>query len=403
MLADRTNWNLTPNALSEALARHLAEGKRLYDLSASNPTECGFEYDAQVILEALGDEAALKYVPDPKGSVRARQAVAEYYAARGDKVEIEDMVLTTSTSEAYSFVFRLLCNPGEEILVPAPSYPLFGFLADISDVRLVSYPLVYDFGWQIDFHALEQAITPRTRGAIVVNPNNPTGHFVKPQEAAMLSEICLARKMAVIADEVFLDFVCCESMRRREGFKFPANRGVANQRPMSFAANTGALTFTMSGLSKISGLPQMKAAWLVTSGPEALKTQALGRLEVIADTYLSMNAPVQLALPALLHQRHGIQKQLTTRIRRNLAELDRQMSVKKSCTRLEIEGGWYAVLRVPVTRPDDELAVELLKAKGIYVHPGHFYDFPVDGHLIVSLIMPEQGFAEGARLLLSMF
>jgi alanine-synthesizing transaminase len=403
MLADRTSWNLTPNALSQALARHLADGKRLCDLSASNPTECGFEYDTAAILEALGDPAALAYVPDPKGLLRARQAVAEYYAARGDKVAVEDLVLTTSTSEAYSFVFRMLCNPGEELLVPAPSYPLFGFLADISDVRLVSYPLIYDYGWQIDFHALEQAITPRTRGMIVVNPNNPTGNFVKPQEAALLNEICSTRKMAVIADEVFLDFVHCETIRRREGVKAAVSRGAANPRPMSFATNTGALTFTMSGLSKISGLPQMKAAWLVTTGPEAQKAEAQGRLEVIADTYLSMNAPVQLAVPTLLQQRHGIQKQLMTRVRRNLAELDRQLTGKKSCTRLDIEGGWYAVLRVPVTRPDDELAVELLNAKGIYVHPGHFYDFPTDGHVIVSLIMAEQGFAEGTRLLLSMF
>jgi alanine-synthesizing transaminase len=403
MFADRTNWNLAPNRLSEALARHLADGKRLFDLSASNPTEGGFHYDEEAILQALGASAALAYVPDPKGLLKARQGVAEYYAGRGDTVSMEDMVLTTSTSEAYSFVFRTLCNPGEELLVPAPSYPLFGFLADINDVRLVSYPLVYDYGWQIDFHALEQAITPRTRGVIVVNPNNPTGNFVKQEERAMLNEICSTRKMAVIADEVFLDYVHCESMRRRDAAKSPPGRGAANQRPTSFVANIGALTFTMSGLSKISGLPQMKAAWLVTTGPEPLKAEALARLEVIADTYLSMNAAVQLALPVLLQQRVGLQKQLTMRLRRNLGELDRQLGGKKSCTRLDSEGGWYAVLRVPVTRSDDDLAVDLLKTKSIYVHPGHFYDFPTDGYLIVSLIMPEQGFAEGIRLLLSMF
>jgi alanine-synthesizing transaminase len=219
----------------------------------------------------------------------------------------------------------------------------------------------------------------------------------------MLNEICSTRKMAVIADEVFLDFVHCESTGHRDAVKSPRNRGAANKRPSSCAVNTGALTFTMSGLSKISGLPQMKAAWLVTTGPEPLKAEALGRLEVIADTYLSMNAPVQLALPVLLQQRFGVQKQLMTRVRRNLAELDRQLAGKKSCTRLESEGGWYAVVRVPVTRPDDDLAVELLKTKNIYIHPGHFYDFPTDGYLIVSLIMPEQGFAEGIRQLLSMF
>jgi alanine-synthesizing transaminase len=408
MFADRTNWNLAPNPLSEALARSLADGKRLLDLSASNPTECGFHYDSVVILEALGNTAALAYVPDPKGLLRARQGVAEYYAARGDEVRVEDIVLTTSTSEAYSFVFRTLCNPGDELLVPAPSYPLFGFLADISDVRLVSYPLMYDHGWQIDFHALEQAITPRTRGVIVVNPNNPTGNFIKHEEMVRLNEICSVRNMAVIADEVFLDYAHCESagprdFGYRDALKSARNRGAGNKAPISYGANSGALTFTMSGLSKISGLPQMKASWLVTSGPEALKTEALGRIEVIADTYLSMNAPIQLAAPTFLQLRHGIQKQLMTRIRRNVAELDRQLSVKKSCSRLVIEGGWYGVLRVPVTRSDDDLAVELLKTKNIYVHPGHFYDFPTDGHLIVSLIMPEQGFAEGIRLVLSLF
>ena len=408
MFADRTNWNLAPNRLSEALARHLADGKRLFDLSASNPTECGLHYDNVAILDALGNSASLAYVPDPKGLLRARQAVAEYYAARGDEVRVEDIVLTTSTSEAYSFVFRTLCNPGDELLVPAPSYPLFGFLADISDVRLVSYALIYDHGWQIDFHALEQAITPQTRGVIVVNPNNPTGNFIKPEEMARLNEICSARQLAVIADEVFLDYAHCDAAGYRDGgyreaAKSPRARGGSNKPPASYAANAGALTFTMSGLSKISGLPQMKASWLVTSGAEPLKAQALGRLEVVADTYLSMNSPVQLAVPVFLQQRHGIQKQLMARIRRNVAELDRQLGAKKACTRLVVEGGWYAVLRVPVTRSDDDLAVELLKTRNIYVHPGHFYDFPTDGHLIVSLIMPEQGFAEGIRLLLSLF
>ena len=219
MFADRTNWNLAPNPLSEALAKHLADGKRLYDLSASNPTECGLEYDMDGMLEALSNPAALTYAPDPKGLLKARQAVVDYYAARGDKISADDIVLTTSTSEAYSFVFRLLCNPGDELLVPAPSYPLFGFLAEINDVVLVSYPLLYDNGWQIDFHTLQEKISPRTSGIIVVNPNNPTGHFVSPEELKQLNEICLPRNMAIIADEVFLDFQHCESIPARENGK----------------------------------------------------------------------------------------------------------------------------------------------------------------------------------------
>jgi alanine-synthesizing transaminase len=403
MFADRTNWNLAPNRLSEALAEHLSAGKRLYDLSASNPTEGGFEYNREVILQALGNESALTYVPDPKGLKRARQAVVEYYAERGDEVSVEDIVLTTSTSEAYSFTFRVLCNPGDEVLVPAPSYPLFGYLADIHDVGLVQYPLIYDYGWQIDFHSLEKAITARTRAVIVVNPNNPTGQFVRPDDLATLNEICSVRGMALIADEVFLDFAYSEGNARREVARNARPRPAVPRKPASLAVNPGVLTFTMSGLSKVSGLPQMKAAWLVTSGPTELKAKALERLEVIADTYLSMNAPVQLALAELLHERHSFQKQVMARVRRSVAELDRQLSLKKPCSRLEIEGGWYAVLRVPVTQSDDDLAVDLLKNKGIYVHPGHFYDFSTDGYLIVSLIMQEREFSEGIRLLLSKF
>jgi alanine-synthesizing transaminase len=402
MFAERTNWNLSPNRLSENLAQHLAAGKRIYDLSASNPTEVGFAYDHETILHAMCNASALTYVPDPKGLLRARQGVAEYYAERGDEVSVEDIILTASTSEAYSFVFRALCNPGDQLLVPAPSYPLFGFLADIHDVTLAHYPLIYDHGWQIDFPSLEKAFTPRTRGIIVVNPNNPTGHFVKAEELAALNAICASRDMALIADEVFLDFAHADSNGRRELGK-PQRPRPGNGRTHSLAVNGGALTFTMSGLSKISGLPQMKAAWLVASGPETLKKQALERIEVIADTYLSMNAPVQLAVPIFLQQRHGFQKQVLTRIRRNVGELDRQLMLRKTCSRLDIEGGWYAVVRVPATRSDDDLAVELLTKKGIYVHPGHFYDFATDGYLIVSLIMPERDFAEGCRQMLSMF
>jgi len=385
MFAERTNWNLGGNRLSEALARHRAGGKRLYDLTASNPTECGFDYDSEVILAALRNSAALRYEPNSKGLVSARVAVTEYYSARGSRISAEDIVLTTSTSEAYSFVFRLLCNPGDELLIPAPSYPLFGFLADILDVKLVRYPLVYDHGWQIDFHSLQEAISPRTRGVIVVHPNNPTGHFLKANELAKLNEICAPREMALIADEVFLDFSLGEEKR------------------LTIAGNDGALTFTTSGLSKIAGLPQMKMAWAVASGPEQQKHAALERLEVIADTYLSPNAPVQLATPILLEQRHGFQKQVIARVRRNLAELDRQLAARKSCDRLEAEGGWYAGLRVPAMRSDEELAIDLLTERDVYVHPGHFFDFSGDGYLVVSLIAPEEEFAEGMRRLLAAF
>jgi alanine-synthesizing transaminase len=385
MFADRTGWNLDPNRLSEALAHHRAAGKPLLDLTASNPTTCGFTYDSEAILHALNNPAALSYEPNPNGLESARRAIVSYYADRNTPISAGDILLTTGTSEAYSFVFRVLCNPGDELLIPAPSYPLFAFLADIQDVKLIRYPLVYDHGWQIDFPALEQSITPRTRGIIVVHPNNPTGHFTKPEEAAKLNEICSARRIALIADEVFFDFSLTE------------------KKPLSFATNRGVLTFTMSGLSKICGLPQMKVTWLIITGPEPCKAQALARLEVIADTYLSMNAPIQLAIPAFLEQRHSFQTQLLARVRKNLAGLDRQLSAQKSCSRLQLEGGWYAILRVPATRSDEDLAIHLLNTKNLYVHPGHFYDFPSDGYLVVSLITPELDFAEGLARLLSVF
>ena len=386
MFAKRTNWNLALNQLSEALAAHRTAGKPLLDLTVSNPTECGFEYDRSAILNALRNPAALSYEPNPRGLESARRAVAGYYAERKDEVSIEDIFLTTSTSEAYSYVFRTLCDPGDELLIPSPSYPLFDFLADIQDVKLVRYPLLYDHGWQIDFHALERAITPRTRGVIVVHPNNPTGHFAKQAEIARLNSICSAREMAIIADEVFLDFPLEEN------------------RPASFAANRGAPTLTLSGLSKISGLPQMKAAWLIVGGPQQWKSEALARLEVIADTYLSVNAPVQLAMPKFLEQRHAFHKQVVSRVRRNLAELDRQLAEQKACARLTVEGGWCVVLRVPATRSDEDLAIKLLTTQGVSVHPGHFYEFASDGYLVVSLITPERTFTEGtSRLLLSMY
>jgi aspartate/methionine/tyrosine aminotransferase len=307
--------------------------------------------------------------------------VSGYYAERGERVSIDDLLLTASTSEAYSFIFRLLCNPGDELLIPTPSYPLFDFLADVNDVKLARYPLFYDHGWHIDVHALKQAVTPRTRGIIVVHPNNPTGHFTKPEEVEQLNQICSANQMAIIADEVFLDFSLGATAK-------------------SFVANTGTLTFTMSGISKISGLPQMKLAWLAASGPATAKREALARLEMIADTYLSLNAPIQLAAPVLLQQRADFRQQLMARVRANLAELDAQLTKEKRFDRLNIEGGWYAVLRVPATRPDEELAIDLLEKHDVYVHPGHFYDFPGDGYLVISLITPQQELSEGVRRIL---
>ena len=384
MFAQRSNWKLAPNRLATTLERLRANGSEVLDLSESNPTRCGLQYDADRILSALADRRALEYCPEPKGLRSAREAITNYYrdrSGRGVGVEVnpENIVLSASTSEGYSFLFRLLCNPGDEVLVPAPSYPLFDYLAGLHDVKLVPYSLLYDHGWQIDLHSVEQALSPRTRAVIVVHPNNPTGSYVKPNEAEALNHLCAQRELAIIADEVFLDF--------------PHD----NESRFSFAENQSALTFTLSGLSKISALPQMKVAWVVTSGPSSLVQPAIARLEIIADTFLTMNAPLQLATPTMLEQRHRIRQQLQERIRANLAQLDQQIARQTMTHRLEIEGGWYAVLRVPVTRSDEELAVDLLEKKQVLVHPGHFYDFPAEGYLVVSLITPTEKFGEGIR------
>ena len=384
MFSHRTDWKLTPNRFTQAQRELQAAGREVVDLTISNPTRAELHYDAETILQALVNPQAMDYDPQPKGLRSAREAVAGYYRKQHDEIDPEAIVLTTSTSEGYSYVFRLLCNAEDEILVPKPSYPLFEFLADLQDVKLVPYPLLYDHGWQIDFPSLYKAVNHRTRAVVVVHPNNPTGSFVAEEERSTLNQFCREYNLALIADEVFLDY---------------AHDGVPRS---TFVTGRDALTFTLSGLSKISGLPQMKLAWIVTSGPGEQASTALARLEVIADTYLSMNAPIQLAAPALLEQRHSIQALLLDRVRANLSELDRGLAKQKTCRRLEVDGGWYAVVRVPVTQSDEDLAIEILRKLSVLVHPGHFYDFPSDGYLIVSLITPPQNFRHGMAQVLEL-
>ena len=392
MFAKRTRWEMEPNRLTRALAAQRAAGVPVLDLAESNPTKCGFDYDGAAILRALSNPAALTYHPDPRGLLSAREAVEKYYAARDVHITPDDIFLTASTSEAYTYALRLLCDPGDAILIPTPSYPLFDYLAGIQDVEVARYRLFYDHGWQIDFHALESAITDRTRAIVVVHPNNPTGHFCKPDEMRKVSEICAARGLVLIADEVFLDFT------------FPNQKTAPIPAPVppckTFASESPALTLVLNGLSKSCGLPQMKVAWMCVGGPEELRRNAAARLEVIADTYLSLGTPAQLAVPTLLEGCHAFQHQVRARAQNNLAELDRQLASAKACTRLEVEGGWTVVLRVPATRTDEDLALVLVEKKNVYVHPGHFYDFPGEGYLVTSLIVPEQDFRNGvARLL----
>jgi alanine-synthesizing transaminase len=383
MFSRRTAWNLSPNRYTEALEAHRLAGREILDLTASNPTTIGLRYREEELLRALANPGVLTYQPSAQGLLSAREAVAAYYAERGAHASADDLILTTSTSEAYAFVFRLLCDAGDAVLVPAPSYPLFDFLADLNDVRLVPYELVYDHGWQVDFESIRMALQGaqvegvQCRAVLVVHPNNPTGSYVKADEVAELTRFCEASRLAIIGDEVFLDY------------------SLESPSQPTFAANNDVLTFTLSGLSKISALPQMKVAWVVTTGPKALRTEAIARLGVIADTYLSMSAPAQLALPSMLAERKNIQPQMLQRMRSNLSVLDAKLATQSLCHRLTVEGGWYIVLRVPALGSDEDLAIALLRNSGVLLHPGHFYNFPGEGYLIASLITKCEEFAEG--------
>jgi alanine-synthesizing transaminase len=388
--AERTGWNTEESTLARAHRLRVQAGMPIADLTASNPTRCGFSYPAD-LLEALAQPAALDYDPQPRGTPSAREAVCAYYADHGAAVQPSQVVLTTSTSEAYSYLFRLLCDPGTEILAMQPGYPLFDFLAVLDDVRLRSVGLIYDHGWQIDPEALRRAISPAMRALMLVHPNNPTGHFTKPWEVEALAAICRKFELSLIVDEVFLDYPMVGSsadltseQRVRSGLR-------------SFAEGLeGVPVFVVSGLSKIAGLPQMKAAWIVAAGPEA--ATALDRLEVIADTFLSMNAPVQCALPVWLCTRAQMQERIRQRVMANLAELDRQLKEAPESQRLDVEGGWYAMLRIPALE-SNETAVLALLDRGVWVQPGDYFGTASSGWLVLSLLAPEDEFSTGVTLL----
>jgi len=359
--SSRLPGEMRPNALTELLRAKRATGARILDLTESNPTHAGIEYPA-ALLNALADPAAIRYEPEPFGLRPARETIAREYGAPPDRV-----VLTASTSEAYSWLFKLLCDPGDEVLVPRPSYPLFDYLAALESVSVRHYGLFYDApGWFIDFHTIERVITPRTRAIVLVNPNNPTGHFLHRHE---LDELCRFG-LPVISDEVFRDYVIA-----------PASDAV-----MTLQDVTGTLTFTLNGLSKTVGLPQMKLAWMIASGPEDCVREALARLEVIADTYLSVGTPVQCALDSLLRLRNSVQQQVLLRGRANLETL-RASGLRM----LHVEAGWYAV----VANQEEGAELRLLREHDVLVQPAYFYDFENSGCIIVSLLTPPAIFREG--------
>jgi alanine-synthesizing transaminase len=376
----RTGWDLAETPWAQQLARLRAAGAQLCDLTASNPTRCGFTYDASSLLAPLSDPRALYYDPDPRGLRPAREAVCRYYRDHGSLVEPVQIFLTTSTSEAYSFLFRLLCDPRDEVLIGQPGYPLFDFLARLDDVGLVPYELFYDHGWQLDLESLRRRVTSRTRAIIIVHPNNPTGNFTKRGEREAIEALCREQGLALIVDEVFLDY------------------GL-DQQGESFATGSHTVpTFVLSGLSKVAALPQMKAAWIACFA----EAEAMQRLEVISDTFLSLSAPIQCALPVWLSQRAALQGQIRERLQANLVSLDAILLRQKLVTRLAVEAGWYAVLRVPGLQPQEETALDLLE-RGVVVHPGGFFGLRGQGWLVVSLLTPREEFREGVEAIIQRF
>lgn len=385
----RTDWDTTESELARAHRRRRDAGLPIADLTASNPTRCGFEYPSELLL-ALSEPDALDYDPDPRGSLAAREAVSRYYGEGDASVQASNILLTTSTSEAYGYIFKLLCDPGDGILVPQPSYPLFDFLTDLELVELQQAAMIYDHGWQLDLDGLRRSIRPNTRAVVLVHPNNPTGHLTEEKEARELADICRRYDLALIVDEVFLDYLLAE-----------AKEDTAGDSGSFLGRDLGILVFVVSGISKICGLPQMKAAWLAVAGPGS--EEAMARLEVIADTYLSMNAPVQRALPVWLSGRAHIQNQIRGRVRQNLTELDSLLAAQPEgaalINRLKVKAGWYAVLRIPATHPDEQTVRELLDL-GVWVHPGYFFGMPPSGWLVTSLLTRPEEFSFGIKTIL---
>jgi alanine-synthesizing transaminase len=388
VFSSRLNWDAQPNPLTKLLEQKRAAGTQICDLTISNPTTAGFTYPPIQL------PSATQYDPHPRGLLSAREAISSQISNahphqilmtdtsllsrdRQGAVMPDQILITASTSEAYAYLFKLLCDPGDEILTPRPSYPLFEFLAALESVTVRQYPLRYDGAWHIDFTALESALSNRTRAIVVVNPNNPTGSYLKPDESERLQSTCAARGIAILVDEVFFDYRFSETS------------------PPT-ATITRALTFRMAGLSKLAGLPQMKLGWIIAEGPG--HEAALDRLELIADTYLSVATPVQLALPALLAAGESVRAQIRERTRANLATL-KSLTAGTSCEVLNVEGGWSAILQVPQTRTEEEWVLTLLADHNILVQPGFFFDFESEAYLILSLLTPPDIFNSGVDCL----
>lgn len=373
---------MAPNRLSRLAEEKRRSGARILDLTESNPTRAGIEYPED-LLAPLADPAGLVYTPLPLGLPEARRAVADDFRRRGHELQPERVLLTASTSEAYSFLFKLLLDPGDVVLVPRPSYPLFDFLARLEGAATASYDLDYDDEWHLSVARLAERVTAKTRAVCVVNPNNPTGSFLKKDEAARLLGLCAGRGLALISDEVFADYAFGDDPRRAS----------------SLAADGEALVFSLGGLSKSCGLPQLKLGWIAVSGPAAARGEALSLLELIADSYLSVSTPVQRAARHLLARLPELQAPIQARVTANLGLLKR-LADGSPATLLRVEGGWYAVLQVPRTLSEEERVLRLLERRDVLVHPGFFFDFPGEAYLVLSLLPREAEFARGVEAVL---
>jgi alanine-synthesizing transaminase len=381
MLSRRLPPHADTNALSRAIAARRAAGRTIVDLTESNPTRAGFQYPPD-LLRPLASDAALRYQPHPYGLASARAAIARDHVRRGVAIDPDHVVLAASTSEAYTWLFKLLCDPGEAVLVPRPSYPLFEHLTALEGVRAVPFGLEYHGRWEIDFATLED-VPSDARAIIAVSPNNPTGSYVSAREVERLFALCRERGWALIADEVFADYP------------------IEVETPLTdLASRADVLAFSLGGLSKSVGLPQLKLAWLVAGGPRAVCAAALAGLELIADSFLSVGTPVQIATPTLLECGADIRAQIHQRVRDNLGVLRELAWPFPACQILKVEGGWSAVIRVPATRTEDQLILGLLDAEGIVVHPGYFFDFVREAFVVMSLLPPTETLREGALRLL---
>lgn len=385
MFSSRLPAALGPNSLAAAIDRLRASATPFIDLTVTNPTVVALPYPV-ALLAPLASADALGYRPAPLGLASAREAVAREYARQGTTVPPERVMLTSSTSEAYSLLFKLLCDAGDEVLIPQPSYPLFDLLSRLDDVRAVPYRLQGHAGWAIDRASVEGALSSRTRAILVVSPNNPTGSVTTADDAGWLSSIGASRGIAIIADEVFADY------------PLQTNAAVADS---AIARHADALTFRLGGLSKSAGLPQVKLGWMAVGGPDALVAEALERLDLIADTYLSVATPVQLAAASLIEGGAVVRAAILDRIRGNLAALRSLTASRPDVTLVSPEAGWSAMLRVPATESEDEIVLRLLNERGVLVHPGYFFDLAHEAFLIVSLLPEPAVFAEGISRVLA--